>query len=77
MWKSVRFQQVFRLFGPKSRMWKKQKNKLSGGYNWVVLRVTSISVLRQLEMKILEFVPFLREIARQKQARFFSPLLFL
>jgi hypothetical protein len=77
MWKSVRFQQVFRLFGQNTRMWKKQKKGLPGGHNQVTIRVTSIPVLSQLEMKILEFVPFLREIARQKQARFFSPLLFL
>ena len=66
MWKSVRFQQVFRLFAQKLQVWKKQKPELFGSHNQVTLRVTSILSTCQLETKILEIVLFHREIVRLK-----------
>ena len=58
-------------------MWINQKNKLSGLHNGMLPHVTSIPVLRQLEMKILEIVLIHREIVHQKDAGFFGEQLFL
>ena len=66
MWKSVRFQQVFRLFAPMGSMWKSPKTAHHNSHNCALLRVTSIPASVELETKILEIVPFHCEIACQK-----------
>jgi len=66
MWKSVRFQQVFRLFAPPDPMWKSPENILHNSHNCAVMRVTSIPASTELGTKIREIVPFHCEIACQK-----------